>query len=400
MQKVIFLVDMNAFFITCEMIRHPHLKGIPSAVAGDPLKRTGIILAANYEARALGVKTAMSLHEALKVCPDLQTVSPDHTYYSEMSKKVMELLSCYTPVIEQNSIDEAWLDMTGSLHLFGTPIQAAKKIMLQIQTELELNCSIGISCNKFLSKMASEMKKPLGITELFPEELESKLWTLSVSSMYGVGKKTAKVLNEISIETIGDLAVAPIDQLTQRLGRMGFILHQHANGADFEPVTPRRSEDTKSIGKSVTLAENLAELGKARRILMQLSDEVSHRARLLDKQGHTVQITVKYPDFKSITRQMQVQQTNLSNSIFKAGETLLSDIWSDSRPVRLLGITLTDFENVMEHQLSMFDRVEDTSHITRIEEREEKLQNALDLIRIKYGKNIVSRASILQDNDN
>ena len=164
MHKVIFLVDMNAFFISCEMTRNPSLAGKPSAVAGDPKKRTGIILAANYEARAYGVRTAMVVHEALKLCPGMMLVPPDHHFYGQKSEHVMDLLANYTPIVEQNSIDEAWLDMTGTEKLFGNPLDTAKRIMDEIKNKLGLWCSIGIAENKFLAKMASEMKKPLGIT--------------------------------------------------------------------------------------------------------------------------------------------------------------------------------------------------------------------------------------------
>jgi len=157
MQKVIFLVDMNAFFISCEMTRDHSLVGIPAAVAGDPQKRSGIILAANYEARSFGVKTAMVLHEALKLCPKMILVPPDHRFYEQKSKEVMDLLSNFTPILEQNSIDEAWLDMTGCEGLFGKPVVAAKLIMDEIKDRLGLWCSIGIAENKFLAKMAAEM---------------------------------------------------------------------------------------------------------------------------------------------------------------------------------------------------------------------------------------------------
>jgi len=206
MQKVIFLVDMNAFFISCEMTRNGSLIGTPAAVAGDPKKRSGIILAANYEARSSGVKTTMVLHEALKLCPKLILVSPDHHFYGQKSEEVMDLLSNYTPVLEQNSIDEAWLDMTGCEGLFGNPLKAAKAIMDEIEDRLGLWCSIGIAENKFLAKMAAEMKKPLGITELWEDDIPGKLWPLPVKEMYGVAAKTAEKLNRMGIKTIRDLA--------------------------------------------------------------------------------------------------------------------------------------------------------------------------------------------------
>lgn len=220
MKKIIFLVDMNAFFIGCEMARDNSLKGRTAAVAGDPKNRNGIILAANYEARKYGVKTTMLVYEARKLCPDIVFISPDHNYYRKMSQEVMNILGRYTPLVEQNSIDEAWLDLTGCEALFGKPLEIANKIMKDILSELDLMCSIGISENKFLSKMASEMKKPLGITELYREDIETKLWPLKVRSMYGVGKQTEKRLEALSVYTIGDLAKSDVNTLKKTFGNM------------------------------------------------------------------------------------------------------------------------------------------------------------------------------------
>lgn len=172
---------MNAFFISCETTRNREIAGKPAAVAGDPKKRSGIILAANYEARKFGVKTAMVLHEALKLCPGMRILPPDHGFYERKSQEVMQLLSHYSPIIEQNSIDEAWLDMTGCESLFGKPLDAARRIMDRISSELGLWCSIGISYNKLLAKMASEIKKPMGITEIWEHDLETRLWPLSAT---------------------------------------------------------------------------------------------------------------------------------------------------------------------------------------------------------------------------
>lgn len=401
MTKTIFLVDMNAFFITCEMKRTPSLKGNPAAVAGDPERRSGIILAANYEARALGIKTTMTVQKALKLYPGLILVPPDHAYYSHVSSQVMLYLSRYSPVIEQNSIDEAWMDMTGTENLFGSAPEAAKKIMQGLIEELDLWCSIGISTNKFLAKMASEMKKPLGITELQIKDVPTKLWPLPVGYMYGVGMKTSDALNKLNIFTIEDLAKSDRQKLMRHFGKAAVTMYDHAHGIDHDPVTDRSPTDIKSIGKSVTLSKDITRLAEAKSVLLKLSDDVSTRARMKQKKGHTVQITLKYSDFRVITRQCQVSQTNLPKQIFLAGSALLDECWNPKKPVRLIGIALTDFEDSdTGKQLSLFDidKSDFKNMETDTEIRDERLQQAVDLIRNKFGKNIVSRASLMKEN--
>ena len=394
MKRTIFLVDMNAFFISCEMTRNSDLIGVPAAVAGDPQKRSGIILASNYEARKFGVKTAMVLHEALKLCPQMKLVPPDHSYYSQKSKEVMKILSCYTPVVEQNSIDEAWLDMTGCEEIFGKPLESARKIMENIQNELGLWCSIGISENKFLAKMASDMKKPLGITELWKEEISQKLWPLPVQSMQGIGRQTAKKLTDTGIKTIGDLALSLQPLLAIKLGKRGIELHKLANGLDDSPVVAHSEDSMKSIGRSTTLPEDLSNIEDAKIVMMQLVDEVAMTAREYSKKGHTVQLTLKYSNFDVITRQTTIPATNLTKEITAAGVQLLKTNWNPHRPVRLLGISLSGFDTDCNvDQISMFDLpVMNNSY------KEEKLEKVMDEIRKKYGVSKIKRA-ILMDKD-
>jgi DNA polymerase IV len=396
MQRVIFLVDMNAFFISCEMTRSPALKGVPAAVAGDPKKRTGIILAANYEARSFGVKTAMVLHEALKLCPDMQLVPPDHSFYSEKSKEVMTLLSSYTPVIEKNSIDEAWLDMTGCQGLFGNPVEMAQRIMNHIRDELDLWCSIGISENKFLSKMAADMKKPLGITELWLKDIHQKLWPLPVRAMYGIGKQTAKKLNNMGVETIGDLAPLNKTFILKNFGKSGIEMHNKANGIDPSPVEPHSEDEIKSIGRSTTLPEDLSDMDAAKIVLMQLADEVGMTARKHNKKGCTVQITIKYSNFNTITRQTTIPAANLTKDISSSGIQLLERHWNPNSSVRLLGISLSGFaEDNNTEQISMFDLPE----MNHSSHKEEKLEKTMDSLRNKYGVSKVKRAALLKKHE-
>jgi DNA polymerase-4 len=393
MQKVIFLVDMNAFFISCEMTRNDSLVGMPAAVAGDPKKRSGIILAANYEARACGVKTAMVLHEALKLCPKIVLVPPDHHFYEQKSEEVMDLLSQYTPLLEQNSIDEAWLDMTGCEGLFGKPVEAAKRIMDEIKDSLGLWCSIGIAENKFLAKMAAEMKKPLGITELWEHDIPIKLWPLPVKEMYGVGGKTAEKLNRMGIQTIGELAGVDINLIAKTFGNGGNEIHLHANGIDTSPVLARMAGDMKSIGRSTTLPEDVSDIEKAKLVLMELADDIGMTARRHDKKGRTVHITLKYSDFQVVTRQATIPATCTTREIYHAGCSLLEQNWNRFHSVRLIGISLSGFhEESSSGQLSLFDQMEYNVK----NDKNERIDKAMDEIRNKHGSEKITFAALVK----
>ncbi|MCX7710008.1 MAG: DNA polymerase IV [Clostridia bacterium] len=395
MQRIIFLVDMNAFFISCETARSPELKSKPAAVAGDPKNRSGIILAANYEARRFGVKTTMVLHEAKRLCPSLILVPPDRELYSRNSKAVMEILSRYSPIIEQNSIDEAWMDLTGCEVLFGKPVEIASKIMKDIQDELDLWCSIGISENKFLAKMASEMKKPQGITEVWLKDIKEKIWPLPVREMYGIGMQTERKLQNIGIFTIGDLARSNRDLLNSIFGKYGVEIHQLANGLDSSPVSPEHHHDSKSISRSTTLPEDITDLEYARTVLLRLAEEVGAEARSCDIKGKTVSIAIKYADFQSVTRQKSIPATYLTKDIYKAGIELLEQNWNVRRPVRLLGIGVSNFKEDNEViQLSFEDLLGNTNS-KRSDEKEEKLEKAMDSIRNRFGHNKINRAKLM-----
>jgi DNA polymerase-4 len=393
MQKVIFLVDMNAFFIGCEMTRNPALVGRPAAVAGDPKKRSGIILAANYEARAFGVKTAMVLYEALKLCPKLTLVPPDHHFYGQKSEEVMALLSNYTPLLEQNSIDEAWLDMTGSEGLFGKPLDAAKLIMEDIKERLGLWCSIGIAESKFLAKMAAEMKKPLGVTELWNQDIPAKLWPLPVREMYGIGAKTAEKLNQMGIRTIGDLAKSDVNLIVKTFGKGGNDIHLHANGIDNSPVLARLADDMKSVGRSTTLPEDISDIEQAKPVLMELADDIGMTVRKHGQKGRTVHITLKYSDFRVVTRQTTITATCATKEIYHAGCSLLEQNWDRTRPVRLIGISLSGFqEGGLADQLSLFDQIKDDVK----SEKNEQIDRAMDKIRNKHGSEIITFAALVK----
>ncbi|HOR85753.1 MAG TPA: DNA polymerase IV [Bacillota bacterium] len=392
MGRLIFLVDMNAFFISCETARNTALKGKPAAVAGDPKKRSGIILAANYEARKFNIKTTMLLHEAKELCPEIIVVPPDHKLYEQKSKEVMNILSRYTPVIQQNSIDEAWMDLTGCEKLFGSPLEIAESIMVTISEELDLWCSIGISENKFLAKMGSEMKKPQGITELYVKDIGKKLWPLPVRKMYGIGKQTEQRLKDYAIYKIGDIANSNPELLKRNFGKYGGELYKLSNGIDDSPVTPNPIYDSKSISRSTTLPVDTDDIEYIKYILMGLAEEVGYEARKHGYKGKTISISIKYEDFESVIRQKTVASTYLTKDIYENSLKLLRANKDKNKRIRLLGLGLSNFDGDESEQLSIFNLFEENRDIYK----QETIEKTIDKIRERFGNRKIIRGSMLK----
>ncbi|MCG6536901.1 MAG: DNA polymerase IV, partial [Syntrophales bacterium LBB04] len=299
----------------------------------------------------------------------------------------------YTPILEQNSIDEAWLDMTGTEGLFGKPADAAKRIMDEIRDKLGLWCSIGIAGNKFLAKMAAEMRKPLGITELWEGDIPGKFWPLPVKEMYGIGGKTAEKLNRMGIQRIGELARVDKNLLVNAFGKFGHEIYLHAQGIDDSPVEARRADDMKSIGRSITLPLDISDIEEAKIILMEFADDIGTTARRNGKKGHTVQITLKYSDFNVITRQAHISETFSTKAIYQGGCRLLEKNWNPARPVRLIGISLSGFhEDSSSGQLSLFDQTEGNG----ADDRNERIDKAMDKIRGRHGSEIITFAKLVK----
>lgn len=351
--RVILHVDMNSFYASVEMAYDPSLKGKPLAIAGNPEERRGIIVTCSYEARKFGVKTTMPLWEAKKLCPQLIVKRPDFERYRAASMGMFDLLNQFSKLVEPVSIDEGYVDITESFEL-GSPLEIAEQIQKRLIRQLDLPCSIGVAPNKFLAKMASDMKKPLGITVLRKRDLPTVLWPLQVGEMHGVGKKTADKLKGIGIHTIEDLAKGNDIQLKALLGINGLRLKERANGIDNRPVDPDAITDFKSIGNSTTLPKDVSNQQELFQVLKGLAEKVSVRLKRKKVLATTLGITIRYKDRKTVTRSRKLlNPVSTQEEILQLAKGMLVSNWTGD-PVRLLGITGTDLvEN--DHAVKQLD---------------------------------------------
>jgi DNA polymerase IV len=384
--RVIFHVDMNSFYASVEMAYDSTLKGKPLAIAGNVEERRGIIITCSYEARKFGVKTTMPLWEAKKLCPGLIIMKPNFDRYRAASLGMFDILRQYSDLVEPVSIDEGYVDITESYH-YGSPLHIAETIQKRLIEQLDLPCSIGIAPNKFLAKMASDMKKPMGITILRKRDIQSVLWPLPTYEMHGVGKKTAEKLQTIGIETVGDLAAANELQLKALLGINGIRLKERANGIDQRIVDPDSVSDFKSIGNSTTLPKDTTNQQELFRILDHLAGTVSVRMKRKKVVATTIGITIRYKDRKTITRSKKLDNPFFKQEdIFTFAKRLFLKHWNGD-PIRLLGITstdLTDHDHAV-HQLDLFSYEK--------EAKKEPLLNTVAMLKEKYGKGIIEQAS-------
>ncbi len=386
-ERLIFHIDMNSFFASCEQVLNPELKKKPLIVGGDPKTRRGIVLAASYDAKAYGVYTTMLVNEAMRLCPDAVIIKSTYGLYTEMSKQVMDLFDDYTPLKQQASIDEAYLDMTGTEHLFGDYMTAAKTIQDRILSELGLPCSIGIAHNKLLAKMGSDFKKPMGITTIFEDEIADKLYPLKVGELHGVGKKTVPKLNEIGIRTIGDLANYDEDALIEIFGYNGAIsMRTKARGFSSNKVH-NDHEPAKSVGNELTYSKDIHDLEHIEEELLLLADKVGYRLRKHRLTGKTISIKLKYSTFKVITRAKTLDApTHHTEVIYETAVKLVKQGWT-GQPLRLIGITVSNFEDEQVRQMSLFEMETVPEH--------SEVDHMVDEIREKFGYGIIKRATLL-----
>ncbi|GAF66300.1 DNA polymerase IV [Bacillus sp. TS-2] len=379
--KVILHIDMNSFYASVEMSYDPKLRGKPIAIAGNVEKRKGIIVTSSYEARAKGVQTAMPVWKALNLCPKLILLPPNFERYKSASKAMFDILRSYTDLVEPVSIDEGYMDVSNYLSK-GHPYQLAEEIQRRLQSELDLPSSIGIAPNKFLAKMASDMKKPLGITILRKRDIERKLWPLQIEEMHGIGKRTTEKWKKLQINTIGDLAKANERTIEQHFGINGIRLLKKANGHDKRPVDPNSIHEFKSVGHSTTLPFDTNNESKILKEIGKLVQMVQQRLKRKKVCAFGVQLMIRYHDWRTITRSKKIEEPLQEDAaIYSIAMKLFKDHWN-GESIRLIGISTYDLvdQKYAYKQLDLFEY--------ESEEKKYKLSETVEQLREKFGEKV------------
>ena len=394
MDRIILHCDLNCFYASVELLSHPDLRDIPTAVCGDPSSRHGIILAKNEPAKQFGVKTAETIWQARKKCPGLVLLPPHHGLYHEYSRKVNAIYEEYTDLIEPFGIDESWLDITGSLHLFGGNAKAfADALRERIKRELGLTLSVGISFNKVFAKLGSDYKKPDATTLISRENWREIVWPLPVGDLLYVGGAARKLLKQYGVETIGQLAACRPEMLEALMGKMGTQLHEFANGLDQEPVRSRYDrEPIKSVGNGTTFSQNLTTAEQVQRGISMLADSVATRLRHYGLYAGGVQVTIRDPQFRDRSRQKQLStSTHLIRDLTQASMELIDTLWKPPAPIRALTVTAINLVQDGEayEQVDLFGM-----STAPKKERQEKLEAAMDRIREKYGAGAITFGAV------
>ncbi|MDD6797172.1 MAG: DNA polymerase IV [Bacteroides sp.] len=394
MDKIFFHVDVNSAFLSWSAIRQVQagredLRLIASAVGGDEKSRHGVVLAKSTLAKKAGVRTGESLFSARKKCPELVVVPPEFDWYVKNSHAMISIMQDFTPDVEQYSIDEAFLDMTGMEKLMGAPLEAAEKLKSRIKNELGFTVNIGISSNRLLAKMASDFEKPDKIHTLFPNEIKDKMWHLPVGELFGVGRSTVKALNNMGFYTIGNVAKADKQLLRSRLGVIGDTVWDYANGIESTPIIRKETKEN-SYGNSVTTGNDITTPQEAVAILLSLTESVAGRMRLDGKKAGVVAVTLVDSDFNRRSHQCSLGfTTNTTDIIYENAVQLLYDMWDD-KPVRLIGVSAGKAVREEYEQMSLFE----DEHADKLK----KLDAAMDEIRDKFGDRAVVRARLLGSN--
>ena len=393
MQRLIFHVDVNSAFLSWEAAKRvkqglPDLREIPSCIGGDPKKRTGIVVAKSIPAKKYGIQTGEPMGMALQKCPDLVCVPSDFALYDRCSKAFKSICASYAPVMESFSIDEVFLDMTGTGQIYPNPVATACEIKDRIYRELGFTVNVGISTNKLLAKMASDFEKPNKVHTLYPEEVPRKMWPLPVRDLLFLGKASEKKLVQNGIRTIGDLARANEKEIQMLLGeKAGHQLYLSANGIDDSPVKAQR-EEAKGISVETTFDEDIVSYEQIFPILLSQCDIVAARMRREGKKCNCVAVSFRTLEFKNKSHQRKLDNpTDVTNEIYQNVRQLFQESWS-GQPLRLIGVALTGLTEDDFIQMSLFED-------PKKREQQKKLDEAMDNIRKKFGNDKISRASTM-----
>ncbi len=409
--EIILHIDVNSAYLSWTAVKmlnegsNVDIRNIPAIIGGSRKERHGIVLAKSIPAKKYGIVTGEPITNALKKCPELMIVPPEHHYYQIQSEKCMEVLRSFTPDIEQVSIDECYMDFSGIQNKFSSPMEAAYEIKDTIKNQLGFTVNIGISDVKVLAKMASDFTKPDKVHTLYRNEIQTKMWQLPVEDLFMAGKSSVDTLHKLGIFNIGQLAKSPVDILESHLKSHGRTLWEYANGIDENGVNTVK-EELKGVGNSTTLPYDLDQIQDIEKILLQLSEKVGGRLRKGKQMAKTVAVEVKYNDFSKSSRQTTLDRaTDSGTEIYNLSKMLFRQLWN-KKPVRLLGVRTANLvEQGEPEQLSIMDMLYDDNKGDSVlagedlqpsREKIKKLDRALDAIKNKYGNNAVSRASLLQ----
>jgi nucleotidyltransferase/DNA polymerase involved in DNA repair len=387
MKRVILHVDMDAFFAAVEQRENPDLKGKPVIIGADPKGGSGrgVVSTCSYEARKYGVHSAMPISEAYKRCPNGIYIPPNGSLYSQVSRSIFEIYYEFTDRVEPISIDEAFLDVTGSIRLMGSGVTIARLIKDRIVEKEKITASVGIAPNKYLAKIASDLEKPDGLVVVEEDHIEEFLHPLDISRLWGAGIKTQQRLRKMGVKTIGDLARFPLNILEKTFGKTGVHFYHLAHGIDNREV--RKTSGVKSISNEHTFEKDEDKAELLLGILLKLSEKVGYRLRKKKLRGKTIHLKLRYDDFSTITRNHTLMRNfNSTATIYNTVKKLFEENYNREKKIRLLGVGVSNFDVLTSAQSSIFDEEES---------KKQKLDLLQDVLNDRFGRNIISRAETM-----
>ncbi len=394
MERLIFHIDVNNAFLSwtaVEMLKNGatiDIRTIPAIIGGDESKRHGVVLAKSNIAKQFGIKTGEPIYFARQKCPQIKVFESNHKMYREYSDRLYKLFQEYTDKIERFSIDECFLDMTNFIGKNENPINIAKEISTRIKEEQKFTVNVGISQNRLLAKMASDFEKPDKIHTLWKEEIESKMWPLKVSELLMVGKKSIPKLERMGIKTIGDLAHSDKEKMYKVFGKFGKMIWEYANGIDNSEVNYKK-EKPKGIGNSITLPYDCNNIEELNKILLNLTEQVTFRLRKEEMLANVVNVQIKDKFFRVYSHQRKMDSpTSSTKIIFAEAKKLLEELYSKGTQVRLVGVRVDDLIDEQDKQISLFENKQN--------EKQEKIDNALDKLKEKYGYDFIKRGTDIE----